>query len=82
MEAIALYLNQRSSLASNDISKFCTCGGKRYNSTQHNVNYSVKHAEIIDAQQKQLEVYYCESCTYCFRRFITKDHISIAPHTL
>ncbi|XP_058742809.1 kinesin-like protein KIN-14F isoform X2 [Vicia villosa] len=55
MEAIALYLNQRSSLASNDLSKFCTCGGKRYNSTQHNVNYSVKHAEIIDAQQKQLE---------------------------
>ncbi|CAI8587068.1 unnamed protein product [Vicia faba] len=67
MEAITLYLNQRSSLASNDLSifctcgrkcsnsTFCTCGGKRDNSTQHNVNYSTKHAEIIDAQQKELE---------------------------
>lgn len=55
MEAITLYLNQRSSLALNDFSKFCTCGGK-LDSTQHNVNYSAKHAEIIDAQQKQLEV--------------------------
>ncbi|XP_061337645.1 kinesin-like protein KIN-14F [Gastrolobium bilobum] len=53
VEAITLYLNQRSSLASNDFSKFCTCGKR--DSTQHNVNYSAKHAEIIDTQQKQLE---------------------------
>jgi len=56
MEAITLYLNQRSSLTSNDLSKFCNCGGKR-NSSQHNVDYSAKQAEIIDAQQKQLKVY-------------------------
>lgn len=56
MEAITLYLNQRSNLTSDDLSKFCSCGRKR-DSTQHNVNYSAKHAEIIDAQQKQLEVY-------------------------
>jgi kinesin family member C2/C3 len=56
MEAITLYLNQRSNLTSNDLSKFCTCGGKR-DITQHSVNYSAKQAEIIDAQQKQLEVY-------------------------
>ncbi|XP_073221667.1 kinesin-like protein KIN-14F isoform X2 [Cicer arietinum] len=54
MEAITLYLNQRSNLTSDDLSKFCSCGRKR-DSTQHNVNYSAKHAEIIDAQQKQLE---------------------------
>ncbi|KAJ1415519.1 P-loop containing nucleoside triphosphate hydrolase [Sesbania bispinosa] len=54
IEAITLYLNQRSGLASNDFSKFCTCGGK-IDSTRHNVNYSAKHTEIIDAQQKQLE---------------------------
>lgn len=56
MEAITLYLNQRSSLTSSDFFKFCTCGGKHDN-TQQNVNYCAKHAEIIDAQQKQLEVY-------------------------
>ncbi|CAJ2633668.1 unnamed protein product [Trifolium pratense] len=55
MEAIALYLNQRSSLSSNDLSKFCVCGGKRDSSAQNNVKFSSKYAEIIDAQQKQLE---------------------------
>lgn len=55
IEAITLYLNQRHSLASNEFSKLCTCGGKR-DSNQHNVNYSANHVEIIDAQQKELEV--------------------------
>ncbi|KAK2378199.1 kinesin protein KIN-14F [Trifolium repens] len=55
MEAITLYLNQRSSLSSNDLSKFCICGGKRDSSAQNNVIFSSKYAEIIDAQQKQLE---------------------------
>ncbi|WJX65019.1 hypothetical protein P8452_49726 [Trifolium repens] len=55
MEAIALYLNQRSSLSSNDLSKFCICWGKRDSSAQNNVIFSSKYAEIIDAQQKQLE---------------------------
>ncbi|RDX75585.1 Kinesin-like protein KIN-14F, partial [Mucuna pruriens] len=54
VEAITLFLDQRRSVASNEFSKLCTCGGKR-DSNQHNVNYSAKHAEIIDAQQKQLE---------------------------
>ncbi|AES70665.2 kinesin heavy chain [Medicago truncatula] len=61
VEAISLYLNQRSSLASNDFSKFCSCGGKR-DSVRQNVNYSAKYAEVINTQQKQLETvkYYFE----------------------
>lgn len=55
IETISLYLNQRSSLASNDFSKFCNCGGKR-DSIQQNANYSAKYAEVINTQQKQLEV--------------------------
>ncbi|KAF1894774.1 hypothetical protein Lal_00021068 [Lupinus albus] len=54
IEAISLYLNQRSSLASNDFSKFCICGGKR-DSVRRNVNYSCNHAQVINTQQKQLE---------------------------
>ncbi|XP_027938785.1 kinesin-like protein KIN-14F isoform X2 [Vigna unguiculata] len=54
VDAITLYLNQRRSLASNEVSKLCTCGGKRDNN-QHSVQYCAKHAEIIDAQQKELE---------------------------
>ncbi|XP_020222158.1 kinesin-like protein KIN-14F [Cajanus cajan] len=54
IEAISLYLNQRSSLASNDFSKFCNCGGKR-DSIRQNANYSAKYAEVINTQQKQLE---------------------------
>ncbi|KAK7299901.1 hypothetical protein RJT34_10730 [Clitoria ternatea] len=54
MEAVTLFLNQRSSLVSNDFSKFCTCGGKR-NGNWPNVNDSAKHTEIVDTQQKQLE---------------------------
>jgi len=55
VDAITLYLNQRRSSASNEISKLCTCGGKR-DSNHHNVKYCAEHAEIIDAQQKELEV--------------------------
>ncbi|KAI5408930.1 variant 2, Kinesin-like protein KIN-14F [Lathyrus oleraceus] len=54
VEAISLYLNQRSSLASNDFSKFCICGGKR-DILRQNVNYSAKYSEVINTQQKQLE---------------------------
>ncbi|KAG4920672.1 hypothetical protein JHK84_049520 [Glycine max] len=54
IEAISLYLNQRSSLASNDFSKFCNCGGKR-DSIRQNANYSEKYVEVINTQQKQLE---------------------------
>ncbi|MED6175290.1 Kinesin-like protein KIN-14F [Stylosanthes scabra] len=60
IEAISLYLNQRSSLASNDFSKFCICGGRRENTRHKNninnsANYSSKHIEVINNQQKQLE---------------------------
>ncbi|KAL1369990.1 hypothetical protein AAHE18_01G027400 [Arachis hypogaea] len=58
IEAISLYLNQRSNLASNDFSKFCICGGKRENirhNNNNNGNYSSKHIEVINNQQKQLE---------------------------
>ncbi|KAK7305290.1 hypothetical protein VNO77_43193 [Canavalia gladiata] len=55
IEAISLYLNQRSRSASNDFSKFCVCGGKRDNSNRQNVNYSAKYAEVINTQQKQLQ---------------------------
>ncbi|CAJ1960215.1 unnamed protein product [Sphenostylis stenocarpa] len=54
IEAISLYLNQRSSLASNDFSKFCNCGGKHDNIRQ-NANYYAKYTEVINTQQKQLE---------------------------
>ncbi|KAF7831238.1 kinesin-like protein KIN-14F [Senna tora] len=54
IEAISLYLGQRSSLASKDFSKFCICGGK-FDSTRNNNNNSLDHAEIINTQQKQLE---------------------------
>ncbi|KAK8468578.1 hypothetical protein PHAVU_006G059300 [Phaseolus vulgaris] len=54
IETISLYLSQRSSLASNDFSKFCNCGGKR-DSYRQKANCSAKYSEVIDTQQKQLE---------------------------
>lgn len=54
IEAISLYLKQRSSLASKDFSKFCICGGK-LDCTRKESNYSFNHAEIVNEQQKQLE---------------------------
>ncbi|XP_028767874.1 kinesin-like protein KIN-14F [Neltuma alba] len=54
IEAISLYLNQRSSLASKDFSKFCICGGK-VDRTRNESNYSSNHVEIINNQQSQLE---------------------------
>lgn len=54
IEAISLYLGQRISLASNDLSKFCICGGKR-EVIRHTVNHSTAHAELIDFQQRELE---------------------------
>ncbi|XP_040987527.1 kinesin-like protein KIN-14F [Juglans microcarpa x Juglans regia] len=53
--AISQYLNQRSSLASSDISKFCVCGGK-LNESRHDAKLSAGHAELLDIQQKQLEL--------------------------
>ncbi|KAL6275368.1 hypothetical protein ACE6H2_018969 [Prunus campanulata] len=54
IEAISQYLGQRSGLVSNDLSKFCICGG-RGEAAQHNKSHSSVHEELIDIQQKQLE---------------------------
>ncbi|KAJ7963561.1 Kinesin-like protein [Quillaja saponaria] len=54
IEAISLYLNQRTSVVSSDISRFCICGGK-HDSVRLNVNYSAGNDAKIDVQQKQLE---------------------------
>uniref|UniRef100_A0A7N2M913 Kinesin KP1 n=1 Tax=Quercus lobata TaxID=97700 RepID=A0A7N2M913_QUELO len=54
IEAISQYLNQRTSLASSDLSKFCICGGKR-EEVQPNVYIPANNTEVIDIQQKQLE---------------------------
>nr|POE76537.1 kinesin-like protein kin-14f [Quercus suber] len=54
IEAISQYLNQRTSLASSDLSKFCICGGKR-EGVQPNVCLPADNTEVIDIQQKQLE---------------------------
>ncbi|KAG7957973.1 hypothetical protein I3843_11G202300 [Carya illinoinensis] len=53
--AISQYLNQRSNLASSDISKFCVCGGK-LNESRRDIKLSAAHAELLDIQQKQLEL--------------------------
>ncbi|XVF33844.1 hypothetical protein REPUB_Repub18cG0006700 [Reevesia pubescens] len=47
IEAISLYLGQRTSLASNDFSKLCIYGRKRED-IRHTVSHSVAHAELID----------------------------------
>ncbi|KAH0997792.1 hypothetical protein GBA52_021656 [Prunus armeniaca] len=54
VEAISQYLGQRCGLVSNDLSKFCICGG-RGEAVQHNTSHSSVHEELIDIQQKQLE---------------------------
>ncbi|XWS51691.1 hypothetical protein CRYUN_Cryun11dG0005200 [Craigia yunnanensis] len=54
IEAISLYLGQRTSLASNDFSKFCICGGRR-EVIHHTVSHSAAHAEFTDFQQRELE---------------------------
>lgn len=75
--AISQYLNQRTALLSSDLSRFCVCGGKR-NGTRHNANLSADHAELIDFQQKQLEVSifvhrpYYNISLHCFKRFFLK----------
>ncbi|XVE50907.1 hypothetical protein DITRI_Ditri01bG0201000 [Diplodiscus trichospermus] len=54
IEAISLYLGQRTSLASNDFSKFCICGGKR-EVIRHTISHSAAHAELTDFHQRELE---------------------------
>ncbi|KAE8713739.1 Kinesin KP1 [Hibiscus syriacus] len=53
IEAISLYLGQRTSMASNNFSKFCICGGKR-DVIRHTVSHSVAHAELLDFQHREI----------------------------
>lgn len=55
LQAISNYIDQRSGLVSNDFSKFCICGGKDKN-TRHDISYSSDKTNVLDLQQKQLEV--------------------------
>ncbi|MBA0733865.1 hypothetical protein Gogos_017836, partial [Gossypium gossypioides] len=54
MEAISLYLGQRTSLASNDFFKFCICGGKR-EVIHQTVNHSTAYAQLIHLHQRELK---------------------------
>ncbi|KAM0995681.1 hypothetical protein ACFX13_005833 [Malus domestica] len=55
VEAITQYLGQRSGLVSNDLSKFCICGGKSGEAVRRSSSHSTVHEELINIQQKQLE---------------------------
>lgn len=55
VEAISRYLSQRTSLVSSDMSKFCICGGKR-EVVRHIISPSSGYPEIIEIQQKQIQV--------------------------
>lgn len=54
LEAISRYLDQKTSLASSDLSKYCICGGKR-EVIWRNISHSAGDLELLDLQQKQLE---------------------------
>ncbi|CAK9145059.1 unnamed protein product [Ilex paraguariensis] len=54
LEVISKYLGQRTSLVSNDFSKFCICGGKR-ESSWRDIDYSTDSVDVLGLQQKQLE---------------------------
>ncbi|GMI63846.1 kinesin-like protein 1, ARABIDOPSIS KINESIN-LIKE PROTEIN 1 [Hibiscus trionum] len=54
IEAISLYLGQRTNMASNDFSKFCICGGKR-DVIRHTVSHSAAQAGLIDLQQREIQ---------------------------
>ena len=65
LEALKNYLAQRSHIVSSDLSNFCICGGKR-EAVHHSISHSSDHVELIEIQQKQLEV------TICNAPFLTK----------
>ncbi|MFQ6642018.1 hypothetical protein Gotur_015655, partial [Gossypium turneri] len=54
IEAISLYLGQKTSLASNDVSKFCICGGKR-DIVCRSVSHSATNADLLDLQQREIQ---------------------------
>lgn len=55
LETMSKYLSRRTSLVSQDISKFCVCGGKRDAVVPTNAKSHVG-VELLDIQKKQLEV--------------------------
>ncbi|KAJ0682125.1 hypothetical protein HanPI659440_Chr16g0643861 [Helianthus annuus] len=55
LQSISKYIKQRSDFLSNDFSKFCVCGGKG-KSMWNNINYSCEKTNVLDFQQKQVEV--------------------------
>ncbi|GMJ02890.1 kinesin-like protein 1, ARABIDOPSIS KINESIN-LIKE PROTEIN 1 [Hibiscus trionum] len=54
IEAISLYLGQRTRVASNDFFKFCICGGKR-EVIHQTVNHSNAYTQLIHLQQRELK---------------------------
>ncbi|KAK9024803.1 hypothetical protein V6N11_004956 [Hibiscus sabdariffa] len=54
IEAISLYLGQRTSVASNDFSRFCICGGKQ-DVIRRSISHSATHAELLDLQQREIQ---------------------------
>ncbi|KAG4150269.1 hypothetical protein ERO13_D05G385900v2 [Gossypium hirsutum] len=54
IEAISLYLGQKTSLASNDVSKFCICGGKR-DIVRRSISHSAINADLLDLQQREIQ---------------------------
>ncbi|KAE8731493.1 Kinesin KP1 [Hibiscus syriacus] len=54
IEAISLYLGQRTSMASNDFFKFCICGGKR-EVIHQTISHTNAYTQLIHLQQKELK---------------------------
>ncbi|KAK8626344.1 hypothetical protein V6N13_133994 [Hibiscus sabdariffa] len=54
IEAISLYLGQRTSVASNDFSRFCICGGKQ-DVIRRTISHSAAHAELLDLQRTEIQ---------------------------
>ncbi|CAI9283462.1 unnamed protein product [Lactuca saligna] len=50
LQAISNYIEQRSGLVSNELSKFCICGNKG-----KDISYLTDKTSVLDVQQKQLE---------------------------
>lgn len=50
LQAISNYIDQRSGLVSNELSKFCICGNKG-----KDISYLTDKTSVLDVQQKQLE---------------------------
>ncbi|KAE8654158.1 Kinesin KP1 [Hibiscus syriacus] len=54
IEAISMYLGERTSVASNDFFKFCICGGKR-EAIHQTISHSNAYTQLIHLQQRELK---------------------------